>query len=233
MDDRLDYTDDDLTFYLITYRDFARCCWCLTNLRHHYPSARIVIDVDGDDDIRWESLHTEFNADVIRSERLFPVPNGSAIVKRMFQRHLDDPSQRRWFLRIDTDTEIRRRFMKLPDWGYFGQRPRHFNFIQGGCIGMTRTAMEQIVRSGCLDRPGLGEIPAPWQFYRSHRIVAIEQRVQRQGLISLDWMLSWAMEQAGIEGRDYCEIRCEWKTPIQSYVDCAVAHPCKTVPCDR
>lgn len=222
----MNYADSDLTFYLITYRDFARAIWCLDLVRIAYPAARIIVDVDGDPDPNWQRLETLHRAEVYYGERLFLLPRGGEIVSRMVRRHLTDPDNRRWLFRIDTDTEIRRQFRQLPDADYFGSYSE--GLVQGGCIGMTRDALQKIENSRCLERPDL-RIASTWQ--RGNPIIA-EKRV-RLGLLSFDWMVAWAMKEAGITGQPFKEIMSRWRDPVPAHVDVAVAHPCKHIPVNR
>lgn len=220
------YSDTDLTFYLITYRDLTRAIWCLDLVRIAYPAARIVVDVDGDQDPGWKRLETLHRAEVYYGERLFLLARGGAIVNRMLRHHLDDPEGRRWIFRIDTDTEIRRRFNYLPEADYFGSYVE--GLVQGGFIGMTREALQRIERSRCLERPDL-RIASTWQ--RGNPIIA-EKRV-RLGLLSFDWLVAWAMREAGIAGERFPEVMSRWRDPVPTSVDVAVAHPCKHIPVNR
>lgn len=222
------YNDNDLLFYMITYKDYERAVWCLGQLRRHYPTARVVIDVDGDDNPAWANLTAEFGAEVYYGERLFLLERGGAIVKRAFIHHADDPGRRRWMFRIDTDTEIRRRFSYMPGWDYFGTHAKWRNFVQGGCIGLSRHAVTKVLDKGILDRPELVN-PITWQGGIS------ETAIERVGfgLVSFDWIVNWAMSVANIRAHNFTEIRSTWKDPIPRDVDCAVAHPCKDIPVDR
>lgn len=219
------YTDNDITFYLVVYKDYDRACWCLNRLRRHYPLARVVIDVDGDADRRWMSLRKQFDVELRYGKRLFLLKYGGALVSRMLQHHATDPQNRRWFFRIDTDTDIRRRFAYLPPHDYFGHYYPWRNFVQGGCVGMTRNVCDRILHSRCLENPEIATKPIIWQ----ERKETASGRVGRYGLVSLDWVLNWAMQQIGVVGKDFAEVRSTWKTPIPDDVDCAVAHPCKHI----
>lgn len=223
------YTDKDITFYLVVYKDYERAVWCLDKVRVAYPEARIVIDVDGDKDERWALCRHLYNAEVNYGKRLFKLKYGGAIVKRMLEHHVNDPAHRRWLFRIDTDTEIRRRFKYLPVHDYFGHYYKWRNFIQGGCIGLTRNVAARILKRGCLDRRDLATNPMIWQ----ERKDTAHGRVGKYGLVSFDWLLNWAMCQLKVRGRDFPEVRSTWRDAIPAEVDCAVAHPCKDIPVRR
>ena len=222
----MNYSDTDLTFYLITYRDFERAVWCLDLVRIAYPNARIVIDVDGDRDPRWRDLEKMHRAEVHYGDRLFLLDKGGAIISRMLDHFLTDPEQRQWMFRIDTDTEIRRPFRRLPESNYFGTY--NGGMVQGGCVGMTRLAAEILQTSRCLERRDL-VYPATWQ--RGREIIAHERVAL--GLLSFDWILAWAMEEVGITGDNFTEVQSNWRQPVAWDRDVAVAHPCKDIPVRR
>lgn len=225
----MDYTDSDLTFYLVVYKDLDRAKWCVKNLRLFYPKARVVIESDGDDDPGWEDLRTDHGCEVYFGERLFEVSRGADIVSRMINRHLDDHTLRRWLIRIDTDTEIRRRFHAMPNADYCGHRYPERDFIQGGCIILTRRFCRLVKDSGALDNRQLGEDTLIWR--KSPKIA--KDRVESHGLTSLDWLINWAASEIGIKGHHFEEVVSRWKKPVPRAVDCAVAHPCKDIPVDR
>ncbi len=224
----MQYTDADITFYLVVYQDFDRAVWCLQNVRTHYPFARIVIDVDGDNDPRWASLRELFHVDVFYGGRLFVIPCGGQLVLRALRRYVDVPAVSRWLFRIDTDTEVRRRFHELPPFHYFGQYDNWRNFVQGGCIGLSRTICRQVLNSKCLE---LQELARPIVWQRGHPEIARERLTQ--GLVSFDWIVNWAMCLLKVQAQDFKEIRSTWQTPIAADVDCAIAHPCKIIPVNR
>lgn len=223
------YSDEQITFYLVVYRDFYRAHWCLRNVRHHFPAVRIVVDVDGDDDPAWRTLTDDFQAEVYYGERLFARERGAEIVKRAFAHHVNDPQQRRWFFRIDTDTEIRRRFNRLPSWDYFGTFIKWRNFIQGGCIGLTRRVCVEAFERQLFDMVELYN-PLTWQGGTPE---IAGERLNTYGLVSFDWIVNWAMTMLNVTARNFSEIRSTWKDPIPYSVDCAIAHPCKDIPVDR
>lgn len=222
------YDDSDVLFYLVTYRDIERCYGCLVRLRQHFPTARVVIDVDGDDDPAWATFRERFNAEVNYGQRLFTLDNGGEIVRRALLHHFNDPLARRWMLRIDTDTEVRRRFHSLPDADYFGTYRGWKNFVQGGCIGLSRNAVCRVFELGLLDRPEL-QTPATWQ---GGDPITANERVA-QGLVSFDWIVNWAMNEATIQATDWPEIQSYWKDVVPVTVDCAIAHPWKDIPVNR
>lgn len=225
----MDYTDDDLTFYLVVYRDFDRAVWCLDKLRAQYPVSRVVIDVDGDDDPAWAILRDSHQAEVTYGDRLFAAHRGGALLKRMLSHHSSDPARRRWMFRIDTDTETRRRFRYLSPHDYFGAYKPDQDFVQGGCTGLTRHACEAILASELLDNPKLGTDHSIWYQCQT----TVDLRVRNYGLISLDWMLNWVMGRVGIQGKPFDEVASRWRRPIPTSRDCAMAHPCKVIPVNR
>lgn len=222
------YTDRDLTFYLVVYKDVARAWACITRLRWHFPHARLVIDVDGDTDPAWSVMRDTFNAEVYYGERLFLLQHGGAIVRRAMQHHFADPQARRWMLRIDTDTDVRRRFKSMPDADYFGTFRNWRNFVQGGCIGLSRNAVCRVFELGLFDRPELAN-PATWQNGKPE--TAAERMAA--GLVSFDWIVNWTMNEATIAATNWPEVISNWKEEVPQTTDCAIAHPRKDVPVDR
>ena len=107
-----DYSDDDLTFFLLSYRDYERTETCLQRLRAHLPRARVVVRSDGDDDPRYLSLVRRFGVDYRPEPMLFPVENGAAVVARMFEIFLEKPTPH--LFKIDPDTVVHRRFRYRP-----------------------------------------------------------------------------------------------------------------------
>ena len=47
-----DYSDDDLTFFALVYKDYDATAACLKDLRQHYPSSHVILRSDGDQDPR-------------------------------------------------------------------------------------------------------------------------------------------------------------------------------------
>src|SRR5947209_3321337 len=145
------YCDDNLTFFALTYKDHHATAECLGDLRKHYSASRVILRSDGDPDPRLPILAKRNKVDLRRELRLFGIENGGAVIERMLVLFLEKPT--RYLLKIDPDTVIHRRFRYLPvRSGLFGtlQTEQETPSIQGGCMGFTRDAAEQILQSKML-----------------------------------------------------------------------------------
>ncbi len=217
--------DDDLTFFALTYKNYDAAAECLRDLRKHYPVSRVILRSDGDQDARLPILAESHNADFRQEPRLFEIENGGAIVERMFELFFEKPT--RYLLKIDPDTVIHRRFRYLPVRdGLFGTlqgRLRHPS-VQGGCMGITRAAAEQILRSNMLRDYRLKE---PAKFIDdSPYFVRMAHRANRCGLASFDWIVPWVAHELGIPIFAFSEVNSGWKmAPPNQNGRYAVSHP--------
>jgi hypothetical protein len=220
-----DYSDEDLTFFALTYKDYDAAAECLADLRKHYPGSRVILRSDGDLDHRLPTLARRNDADFRGESRLFGIENGGAVIERMLVLFLEEPT--RYLFKIDPDTVIHRRFKYLPvRSGLFGtlQTERETPSIQGGCVGFTRDAAEQILQSGMLRDCRLR---APAKFVDdSPYFVRMAHRARRCGLASFDWMVPWVASELGISIYSFDEVNSGWRqappNPEQRY---AVSHP--------
>lgn len=225
MDLSSNYCDEDLTFFALTYKDYEATAECLDDLRKHYSASRVILRSDGDPDSRFPILAKQYNVDFRAESRLFGIENGGAVIERMFELFFETPT--RYLLKIDPDTVIHRRFRYLPERdGLFGtpQGGEEHPSIQGGCMGITRAAAEQIMQSGMLRDDRLRE---PEKFISdSPYFVRMAHRANRCGLASFDWMLPWIASELKIPIYPFDEVNSGWKqpppNPNQRY---AVSHP--------
>ncbi|HMG74029.1 MAG TPA: hypothetical protein VK582_11060 [Pyrinomonadaceae bacterium] len=219
------YCDDDLTFFALTYKNYDATAECLGDLRKHYAASRVILRSDGDPDPRFPILAQRNKVDFRRELRLFGIENGGAVIERMLVLFLEKPT--RYLLKIDPDTVIHRRFQYLPvRSGLFGtlQTERETPSIQGGCMGFTRDAAEQILQSEMLRDSRLRE---PDKFINdSPYFVRMTDRANRCGLASFDWILPWIASELGIPVYPFDEVNSGWQqappNPNQRY---AVSHP--------
>jgi hypothetical protein len=219
------YGDDDLTFFALTYKNYDAAGQCLADLRKHYAASRFILRSDGDPDSRLAILAQRYNVDFRDELRLFGIENGGAVIERMLTLFLEKPT--RYLLKIDPDTVIHRRFRYLPlRSGLFGtlQTEQESPSIQGGCMGFTRAAAEQILQSDLLRDNRLRE---PANFINdSPYFVRMTDRANRCGLASFDWIVPWVASQLGIPVYSFDEVNSGWQqappNPNQRY---AVTHP--------
>jgi hypothetical protein len=219
------YGDDDLTFFALTYKNYNAAAECLADLRKHFPASRVILRSDGDPDSRLAILAQRYEVDFRDELRLFGIENGGAVIERMLTLFLEKPT--RYLLKIDPDTVIHRRFRYLPlRNGLFGtlQTEQETPSIQGGCMGFTSAAAEQILQSDLLRDNRLRE---PARFINdSPYFVRMTDRANRCGLASFDWIVPWVASQLGIPVYSFDEVNSGWQqappNPNQRY---AVTHP--------
>lgn len=219
------YCDEDLTFFALTYKNYDSTAQCLEDLRKHYSTSRVILRSDGDPDPRLPILARRNTADFRAESRLFGIENGGAVIERMFELFLERPTP--YLFKIDPDTVIHRRFHYLPvRSGLFGtlQTEQESPSIQGGCMGFTQDAAEQILQSKLLRDSRLRE---PARFIDDSRyFVRMTHRANRCGLASFDWMVPWVASELGIPIYPFDEVNSGWQqappNPNQRY---AVSHP--------
>ena len=219
------YSDDDLTFFALVYKDYDATAACLRDLRKHYPSSRVVLRSDGDLDHRFPLLASSHKVDFRRELRLFGIENGGAVIERMLEIFLEKPT--RYLFKIDPDTVIHRRFKYLPvRSGVFGtlQCEEETPSVQGGCMGLTRDAAEQIQRSRMLRDSRLKD---PAKFISdSPYFFRMADRAKRCGLASFDWIVPWVASELGISLYRFDEVNCGWQQPPPNPEGrYAVSHP--------
>lgn len=227
MNYNLDPQDSQIVFYTLTYHDADRAIWHAKLVREHYPDVRHVIQSDGDDDPRIKECK-RYGAEVRFGDRLFRNEKGGEIHRRMMEVILE--GEQDYLFRTDTDTRIIRRFSKLPLADYFGTKAKTKNFIQGGCVGMSRSFCKAILGERAWEDP---LIPNREAWIHNPRIG--RKRQNKFGLLSFDWTLSFLATKIGVAAFDFDEIASFWK-PVhlnrwrQTNPDAkpAVIHPHKT-----
>ncbi len=232
-----DFDDGDLTWHLQVYRDSDDAVLCLESLRRVYPTSRIVMVSDGDDDARWPELAQQFNIEYSKGEHLYGLESGGQLWKRVLHDSLQhDASQKlcSHILKIDTDTRIHRRFRFLPTgcvvFGTLEHRtevlqvPLNPPNVQGGFTGFTRQAAQKILDSSLLDSD---EMPDWKQTYADvpDALWAINQRPYVIG----DLQLRTICKRLNIAVADFSEVRSNFLAPPE-IGDFAVTHPHKVRP---
>ncbi len=219
------YCDDDLTFFMMTYKNYEDTAECLRDLRKHYSASRVILRSDGDPDARFQILVKTNKVDFRGESRLFGIENGGAVIERMLSLFLEKPT--RYLLKIDPDTVVHRRFQYLPlRNGLFGtlQTELETPSIQGGCMGFTLDTAEQILKSEMLRDRRLRE---PGKFINdSPYFFRMTDRANRCGLASFDWIVSWICSELRIPMYKFDEVNSGWKqAPPNPDGRYAVTHP--------
>jgi hypothetical protein len=219
------YSDDDLTFFALVYKDYDATVAFLKELRTHYLSSRVILRSDGDEDPRFPLLARGHRVDFLGELRLFGIENGGAVIERMLELFLERPT--RYLLKIDPDTVIHRRFKYLPvRSGVFGtlQCEEETPSVQGGCMGFSRDAADRILQSRMLRDVRLKE---PAKFINdSAYFFRMAYRANRCGLASFDWIVAWVAGELGIPLFRFDEVNCGWQQPPPNPEGrYAVSHP--------
>jgi hypothetical protein len=219
------YSDDDLTFFALTYKNYDATVECLKDLRKHYATSRVILRSDGDADPRLSLLAKQHEVEFYSESRLFGIEHGGAVIERMLVLFLEKPT--RYLFKIDPDTVIHHRFKYLPlREGVFGtlQTRLETPSVQGGCMGFTQTAAEQILQSELLRDSRLKD-PAKF-IHDSPYFFRMTDRANRCGLASFDWIVPWIACELDIPVYEFDEVNSGWKmappNPDNRY---AVTHP--------
>ena len=225
MSKTVDYGNDDLTFFALVYRNYDDAVDCLRDLRRHYPTSTVVLRSDGDPDPRFPALAERYDVDFRVESRLFGIENGGAVIERMLELFLENPTP--YLFKIDPDTAIHRCFQYLPDrGGLFGtpQGEKDTPAIQGGCMGFTLDAAERILKSEMLRDERLRE---PAEFVDdSPYFVRMAHRAEHCGLASFDWIAAWIATELGIPMHRFDEVNSGWRMPPPNPgLRYAVTHP--------
>lgn len=224
-----EHSDSDLVFYLQVYHDIDLAKWCLANIRRHYPGSRLMLVSDGDPNLEYPVMAESFGAEYHLGKRLYGVTSGGLMVDRMIDLYMRQPAK--YLIKFDTDTGMYRRFKYLPDergvvFGSLGEHigvNRHW-WVLGGCFGFTHEAAALLHQSQILRSDWLKDYANTWAISP----MLIQKRVVEMGMISFEFVLSWACAQMGIraiEFDDVC-IRFRIRTPNND-LRYAVIHPCK------
>lgn len=203
------YTDTDITFFMGLYHDHDRAEGALSRLRTHYPEARLILRSDGDNDPAYHKLADKFGAEYWQEERLYPIENGGDMITRILELFLRRPTK--YYLKIDTDSAIFRRFNYLPDQsGVYGSLQTSKNgcrSIQGGFVGFSEDALRKILDSGLLADIRLKD-PFAYSLDSAY-FFRMSRRVNRSGLCSFDWIIGWVASELQLPMFSFKEVRCK------------------------
>ena len=205
----INYSEADITFFMGLYRDRARADGALVRLREHFPEARVIVRSDGDPDPKNHELTKLFGVDYREEERLYPIEHGGAMIARILELFLEQPT--RYLLKLDTDTAVYRRFHFLPEEkGVFGNvqsSKQGCESIQGGFTGFTEATARTILDSGLLEDARLTDpfayrLESPYFDRMGHRVL-------RTGLCGFDWIVGWAATELGLPLISFSEVHCK------------------------
>ena len=227
-----DFDDRDLTWNLRVYKDYDDAKLCIEGLRRVYPTSRVVLVSDGDDDARWPQLAQSFNIEYSKGAHLYGLESGGQLWKRFFTDSLQTPCSH--IFHLDSDTRIHRRFRFLPTGNLiFGtlehktevlHSPLNPPNVQGGFNGFTREAAQYILDSGLLDAPEMLD----WKTTYAGIPDAL-YAIRRNSNIITDFQLRFVYHRLGIPVADFSEVCSRFLQPPE-IADFAVTHPHKTRP---
>lgn len=228
---RTTFADTDLTFLIHVYGDGPDLPPCLDSLRTIYPTSRLLLVSDGDNDPALPSLADRYGAELERGERLFPIENGGKIVQRQLDLYLRQPSD--YFFKLEADSRVHRRFRYLPTTcSVFGTLERVTSIgqvaidppnVQGGCMGFTRDAADSLAESGLLLSD---ELLNPQSTYAD--CPDMVWRAEDVGLVSIDFLTRWACTRLGIPLQEFAEVRSLYRGTIPANGGgFAITHPHK------
>jgi len=220
------------TFCVQAYHDAPLLARCLTELRRHYATARVVLRSDGDRDPHYRALAHRFEAEYEEGkDRLYGVEHGGAVVHRLLELYAQQPTE--FVAKIDTDTLFLRRFRALPfHMDAFGAlqtaqfHPTEANTysIQGGFFGFARDVALSLLDARILLCDALKD-HRTWA-----RSEASVQRATVRKLTSFDWTAGWALRQLGFRMTAHPEVHSTWEFSAANFEgDPAIVHPVKDV----
>jgi hypothetical protein len=223
--------DEAIAWAIQTYRSADQLERCLRLLRSAYPTSRIEIIADGDG-VNYDAIARAYNCHLTVGAHLYGLATAHQYVRRLLAALVAGPEE--YLFKIDPDTHVRRRLKRLPAVSsIFGTletltacRHREIRVpanVQGGCIGLTRDAVEEllltnlITRANCADRC----------LHTWARCYDMERTVRR-GRFCDDFILSWACHALGIPALQCAEIRSRWRGQGRDEdTDVAISHPHK------
>jgi len=226
--------DGDIAWVLHLYRSRIQLQWCLPLLRESYPTSRVVLITDGDDD-PYEDIAAQYHCDYRAGQHLMKLDTGHLFVRRLLVELLRGPE--RYLFKIDPDTRIWRRFSGLPEApSLFGtletvSEGRQAPIagppnVQGGCIGMTRDVAETMLESRALtaDMFHFRALDSWARCDDARRAVACGQFLE-------DFALSWFAHHLGFPIVVNPEVQSRWRVPADNPdLRYAVTHPHKVRP---
>jgi len=207
------------------YRDSELADWSLTELRKHYPTARVQLISDGDDDKVWFSLMKKHQTELHFGIRLYETDRGGAMIHRMLKRWADNST--RYLIKIDSDTHVHRRFNWLPEGTkcLFGSHQHGSNFgtsLQGGCIGIGYDAAMDMYKRNLFLNVSLKNYRDTW--------ATNETLIKRaeSGLIAFEWVLCYVVKKKTDFPLLSCsEIMSRYRELVPNDdLKYAVTHPC-------
>lgn len=221
--------DREVVWAMHVHRDREQLSWCLDRVRSSYPTARVVVINDGDEE-DFSDIAQHHGCSYRPGLHLHELATSHLYVRRILEALADGTET--YCFKIDPDTFVRRRFSSLPAHSSaFGTLETITEArlaeivgapnIQGGCIGLTRDAVVGILESECLSYT---ECVVRWR----DTWARCDDMVMKAtgGQFCDDFIISWAANAIGIPIMSWPEIQSRWRRVIANEWS-AVSHPHK------
>ena len=125
LDSWIEPEDTRILWFVQTYRDLPKLRRTLARLRTLYPHSDVLVVSDGDPNPQIEDACRQFRARYTLRPRLFCVEYGGESVHQMLEAFAATDAD--VVIKIDPDTNIRRRFSLMP-------RPDGFLYLRHGPV---------------------------------------------------------------------------------------------------
>src|SRR5258708_5059724 len=228
---RVPRNDQEIAWALQLHHCRPQLLSCLSLLRAQYPTSRVVLIVDGDDE-EYGDIAAAYHCDLVRGVHLMARSTCHLYVNRLLQALL--AGNEHYPFKIDPDTRVWRRFSLLPAFSsMFGtletttERRRDPISVppnvQGGCLGITRDPAADI-----LERRVINEQSCVTDYAQTWARCTDMLACAARGRCCDDFILSWAAHAVGLplvgleEIRSYCR-----RTVENDDLRYAVTHPHK------
>jgi hypothetical protein len=225
-----DVPDHEIAWAIQLHHSRGQIEWCLDLLRAAYPTSRVVLISDGDGE-DYRDIATRHQCRYVRGEHLHALETCHLYVRRLLTALADGAEA--YCFKIDPDTAVWRRFTSLPAFSALFGTPETITEgrlaeihgapnVQGGCIGMTRDVVDDLLASDALSRENCVERHlATWA--RCDDMV----RTAARGQFCDDFVLSWAARHIDVPICDHPEIKSRWRRLPASPHAYAITHPHK------
>lgn len=223
--------DSDIAWAIPVYKSRQQLQWCLSHLRRHYPKSRVMLISEGDDD-KYDDIASDFKCHHVHGELLLHLQTCHLWVDRILRSLL--AGDETYLIKIDPDTGVWRRLSALPAFsslfgtletiseGHGAEIDVPAN-VQGGCMGITRDVVQEILSSGLLNEESCGkDYRKTWARCSDMIWMAENDRCGE------DFVISWACYALRVPIVECPEIRCRWRRQVTNEtLRYAITHPHK------
>lgn len=194
-------TDDKITFYLQVCDELCLADACLVYLRRAYPSARIMLVTDGDDDPCWQEIAACHSCELTYGRPLYRLHEGGKLWHRILELFFLKPTD--YLCKIDPDTKFWRQFTVEPTFPVSGTVITGVNrHVQGGCKIVTQKAATKLFDSDLFLDPCWSDAN---NFVLDNQ--GLVDHLVNTGLTSEDHLFGAVVRRLGIEMGRHPEVR--------------------------